>query len=158
MSFDQEWADLKKNAQMRLNSAPSAGSGGPSSAGADLVVKYDDMGKIGHSAFLLHQHLSRTGKHAHADTETAAKSLSNDGFETGTALDEASKAWQDQLQVLLDACGQISNHLDYSVKSSKKDDHHIATQVKTSKISEYLDVPAPESSTPHIPKPEGPIM
>src|SRR4051812_6403596 len=123
MSFDDEWAELKQNAQMRLN---SAGSSGSSSGGADLVVKYDDMGKIGHSAFVLHQHLSSAGKHAHADSEAAAKTLNGDGFETGWALDEANKAWQDQLQVLLDACGQISNHLDFSVKSSKKDDHHIA--------------------------------
>jgi hypothetical protein len=75
MSFDQEWAKLKAEARMRLDSVSSMNSGGPSPGGADLIVKYDDMGEIGHAAFLLHQHLSSAGKHAQSQTEAAAKSL-----------------------------------------------------------------------------------
>ncbi|MGW1892222.1 hypothetical protein ACWCP6_18470 [Streptomyces sp. NPDC002004] len=134
--------------------------GGPSPGGADLIVEYDDMGRIGHAAFLLHQHLSSAGKHAQSHTESAAKSLDNDGFGMGSALTKASEGWQGQLQVLLDAYAQISNHLDYSAKSTKQEDHYIATQIQVSKISEYLDVPppTPDSHTPHVPKAEGPIM
>ncbi|MFA3843424.1 hypothetical protein [Streptomyces aureus] len=145
---------------MGLASVPSTDPGGLSPGGADLVVKYDDMGKIGHAAFLLHRHLSSAGKHAQDQTEAAAKSLESDGFETGAALAKAGKGWQGQLQVLLDACAQISNHLDYSVKSSKQDDGFIAARMKASKISEYLDVPPPTSGSdaPHIPKADGPIM
>lgn len=55
MSFDQEWADLKAKSAMRLDSVP-ADPGGTSPDGADLILRYDDMGKIGHAAFLLHQH------------------------------------------------------------------------------------------------------
>ncbi|MDF3297867.1 hypothetical protein [Streptomyces tropicalis] len=160
MSFDQEWAELKARAQMRLDSAPGMDPGGPSPGGADLVLKYDDMGEIGHAAFLLHQHLSSAGNYARSQTEAAAKSLDNDGFDMGAALAKAGEGWHGQLQVLLDACAQISNHLDYSVKSSKRDDHFIATQVQVSKISEYLDVPPPTSGpdAPHVPKSDGPIM
>lgn len=157
VSFDQEWAELKAKARMRLNSVDS---GEPSPDGADLVVKYDDMGEIGHAAFLLHQHLSSAGKHAQSQTRAAAKSLKSDGFDMGDALAKAGKGWQGQLQVLLDACAQISNHLDYSVKSSKQEDRFVAAQMKVSKISEYLDVPPPTSGSraPHVPKADGPIM
>ncbi|MEW1830336.1 hypothetical protein [Streptomyces sp. NPDC088196] len=160
MSFDQEWAELKAKAAMRLDGAPDMDPGGPSPGGADLIVKADDMGKIGHAAFLLHQHLASAGKHAQSHTEAAAKSLENDGFDMGAALAKAGEGWQGQLQVLLDACAQISNHLDYSVKSSKQDDDFVAAEIQVSKISEYLDVPpsTSDSDTPHVPKAEGPIM
>ncbi|MBD0743974.1 hypothetical protein [Streptomyces sp. CBMA152] len=160
MSFDQDWAALKAKAQMRLDSVPSPDPRGSSPDGADLILKYDDMGKIGHAAFLLHQHLSSAGKHAQPGTEAAAKSLGSDGFATGTALAKAGEGWQGQLQVLLDACAQISNHLDYSVKSSDQDDHAIAAQIRVATISEYLHVPATAAGpdTPHVPKADGPIM
>jgi hypothetical protein len=78
----------------------------------------------------------------------------------GGALAKAGEGWQRQVQVLLDACAQISNHLDYSVKSSKQEDQFIATQMRVSKISEYLDVPPPASGSgqPRVPKADGPIM
>ncbi|MFJ2392911.1 hypothetical protein ACIOTI_09205 [Streptomyces sp. NPDC087843] len=159
MSFDQEWSELKTKARMRLDSVPTD-PGGTSPGGADLVLRYDDMGKIGHAAFLLHQHLSSAGKHARSHTDAAAKSLEDDGFDMGGALAKAEEGWQAQLQVLVDACAQISNHLDYSVKSSKQDDHFIAAQIPVSKISEYLDVPSPtpSSDAPHVPRADGPIM
>lgn len=152
MSFDHEWAELKKNAQMSLNSASTM------EGDADLIIRDDDMGKIGHAAFLLHRHLLSAGTHAQSDTEAAAKSLKSDGFETGVALAKAARAWQDQMEVLADSCGHISNHLDYSVKSANENDDFIATQIEASKVSEYLDVSPPDSGKPHLPKPEGPIM
>ncbi|WP_438290622.1 hypothetical protein [Streptomyces sp. HUAS TT7] len=160
MSFDQEWAALKAQAQVRLDSVPGMDPGGPSPDGADLVLKYDDMGKIGHAAFLLHQHLSSAGKHARQASQAAVKSLEGDGFGTGAALARAGEGWRGQLQVLLDACAQISDHLDYSVKSSNQDDQFIGAQLRVSKISEYLDVPPPASGSdvPHVPKAEGPVM
>ncbi len=145
---------------MRLDGVPSTNSGGSSPGGADLIVKYDDMGEIGHAAFLLRQHLSSAGKHAQAHTEAAAKSLANTGFDMGTALTKAGEGWQGQLQLLLDACAQISNHLDYSVKSSKQEDHFVAARMEASKISEYLDVPSPASAPKGrpVPKADGPVI
>ncbi|MFC0843212.1 hypothetical protein ACFH04_05565 [Streptomyces noboritoensis] len=62
--------------------------------------------------------------------------------------------------MLLDACAQISNHLDYSVKSSSQDDHFIAAQLDLAKISEYLHVPPPTTvaDAPRLPKADGPVM
>ncbi|MEU5436064.1 hypothetical protein AB0G73_22165 [Streptomyces sp. NPDC020719] len=159
MSFDQEWSELKTKAQMRLDGVP-ADPGGTSPGGADQILRYDDMGKIGHAAFLLHQHLSSAGKHAQTHTEAAAKSLDNDGFNMGAALAKAEEGWQGQLQVLVDACAQISDHLDYSVTSSRQDDDFIAAQLQVSTISEYLKVPPPtsDSGSPHVPKADGPVM
>ncbi|MFE9539321.1 hypothetical protein [Streptomyces sp. NPDC006691] len=159
MSFDQEWSGLKAEALMRLDSVPMD-PGGTASGGADLILRYDDMGKIGHAAFLLHQHVLSAAKHAQSQTEAAAKSLGNDGFSIGAALAKAEEGWRGQVQVLVDACAQISNHLDYSVTSSQQDDRFIAAQTQVSKISEYLDVPPPvsDSAVPHIPKADGPIM
>ncbi|MGW4561041.1 hypothetical protein ACWEN3_01125 [Streptomyces sp. NPDC004561] len=118
------------------------------------------VGSDSRPAFLLHQHLSSAGKHAQSHSQAAAKSLGNDGFDMGAALAEADGGWQAQLQVLVDACAQISNHLDYSVKSSRRDDDFIATRISASRISQYLDVPPPTSDdvVPQTPKAEGPIM
>ncbi|MEU3827993.1 hypothetical protein AB0F36_22145 [Streptomyces sp. NPDC029080] len=93
-------------------------------------------------------------------TPKPPRSLGNDGFDMGAALADADAGWHSQLQVLLDACAQISNHLDYSVKSSRRDDDFIAAQVSAFKITEYLDVPPTTSDdeVPHLPKAEGPVM
>ncbi|MFD7015793.1 hypothetical protein [Streptomyces sp. NPDC059161] len=108
ISFDQESAELKAKAQVRLDSAPSTDPGEPSPDGADLVLKYDHTGKIGHAAFLLHQHLSSAGKHAQQATEVGAENLEGDGFGTGAALAKAGEGWRGELGVLLDGCAQMS--------------------------------------------------
>ncbi|MGH4033909.1 hypothetical protein ACQB60_33820 [Actinomycetota bacterium Odt1-20B] len=163
MSFEEEWAGLKAAAaaRMELNSTPEMDPH-PSPSDADLVVFDDELGKIGHSAYLLHNHLKSDGKHAQTQTRAAGASLKDDGFATGAALIEVSKVWEKQIGTLLDACAHISNHLDFSKKLKKKDDEFVAATISASKISDYYDVPEGEpqgsSGAPSVPKPEGPII
>ncbi|MCX4501460.1 hypothetical protein ACIA8M_24915 [Streptomyces anulatus] len=75
----------------------------------------------------------------------------------GKALTSASRAWAEQVGTLVDACAHISNHLDCTKASKKKDDEWVGAQVGVSKISGYYDVPD-ESAKPSVPRPQGPIM
>ncbi|MBM7440800.1 hypothetical protein [Streptomyces sp. HB132] len=158
MSFEEEWAGLKAEAatRMQLNGAPTRDPDA-SPTGADLVVHDDELGKIGHFAYRLHSNLKADGKHARTTSKAAGTSLTSDGFEMGKALTSASTAWAKQVGALVDACAHISNHLDYTKASKKKDDEWVATQVSASKISDYYDVPD-ESSRPSVPGPQGPVM
>ncbi|MBM7054627.1 hypothetical protein [Streptomyces durocortorensis] len=158
MSFEKEWAGLKADAtaRMQLNQAPTYDPNA-SPTGADLVVHDDELGKIGHFAFRLHNNLQADGTHARATTESAGASMTSDGFDMGKALTSAAKAWAKQVGTLLDACAHISNHLDYTKASTKKDDEWIAAQVGVSKISAYFDVPD-KNAAPSVPRPQGPII
>ncbi|MFF5564370.1 hypothetical protein ACFY7Z_03645 [Streptomyces sp. NPDC012623] len=140
MSFEAEWSALVAGAaersRTRLNSAePSPARGGD----ADLVVSRDDLGAIGHDAYVLHSKLSRDGDHARPSTFNVAISLTNDGFTSGPALLKLHDRWSTQHRTLLDACAQISNHLDYSKASHKKDDDRIAGDLtRVSVLNEYI--------------------
>ncbi|MFE3432746.1 hypothetical protein [Streptomyces sp. NPDC059171] len=59
-SFEQEWGELKAAAAMRLNQAGGAGGSGLQSL-VDLVVKDDELGGIGHTAFGRVNNLEPTG-------------------------------------------------------------------------------------------------
>ncbi|MFC8696761.1 hypothetical protein [Streptomyces parvus] len=158
MSFEEEWAALKADAtaRMQLNQVPTYDPDA-SPTGADLVVHDDELGKIGHFAFRLHNNLKADGAHARTTTKAAGASLASDGFETGKALTSAAATWAKQVGALLDACAHISNHLDYTQASKKRDDEWIAAQVSASRISEYFEVPD-KSTRPSVPRPQGPIM
>ncbi|RPK31939.1 hypothetical protein [Streptomyces sp. ADI93-02] len=158
MSFEEEWAGLKAEAaaRMQLNGAPTRDPG-TTPTGADLVVHDDELGKIGHFAYRLHNNLKADGKHAQTTTRAAGTSLTADGFEMGKALTSASTAWAKQVGTLVNACAHISNHLDYTKASKKKDDDWAATQVSATKISDYYDIPD-ENARPSVPKPQSPIM
>lgn len=162
MSFEEEWAGLKAEAaaRMQLNSAPTMDPH-PSRSDGDLIIYDDELGKIGHSAYLLHSNLKADGKHAQTTSKAAGTSLTADGFETGKALTAAAKVWEKQVGTLLDACAHISNHLDFTKASKKKDDEWVAAQVGASKISKYYDVPEEKpavSGAPSVPKPQGLII
>ncbi|MFD9605373.1 hypothetical protein ACFRFL_03155 [Streptomyces sp. NPDC056708] len=158
MSFEEEWAGLKANAaaRMQLNGAPTSDPR-PAPSDGDLVIYDDELGKIGHFAYQLHNNLKADGKHARTTTEAAGTSLASDGFEMGKALTAASKVWDEQVGTLTDSCAHISNHLDFTKASKKKDDEWVATQVSASRIADYYDVPE-EDTKPSIPKAQGPIM
>ncbi len=141
---------------MQLNGAPAMDPH-PSRSDGDLVIYDDELGRIGHFAYRLHKNLKADGKHAQTTTKVAGTSLTSDGFEMGKALTAASTAWAKQVGTLADACGHISNHLDYSKASKKKDDDWVATQVQASKISDYYAVPDEKVET-SIPKAQGPII
>lgn len=57
-------------------------------------------------------------------------SLKGDGFDTGAAFTEVIGTWDKQVKTLLQACAHISNHLDYTKASRKKDDEWIETQLR----------------------------
>ncbi|MFK0235340.1 hypothetical protein [Streptomyces vinaceus] len=129
MSFDEEWAADKAAVTMRLNKAGSSGGSGTAGS-ADYVVEDDDLGDIGHAAHGLFNGLEPAGKHANAATESAGSSLKGDGFDAGAALSEVNKTWETQVKTLLQACAHISNHLDYTKKSSKANDEWIGAQLR----------------------------
>lgn len=129
MSFDEEWGALKAAAAMRLNQVGGSGGSGPKGS-ADYVVNDDELGGIGSAAFKLFNGLEPTGKHAKAASETAGTSLKGDGFDSGAAFTEVIETWDKQVKTLLQACAHISNHLDYTKASRKKDDEWIETQLR----------------------------
>ncbi|MFJ3904098.1 hypothetical protein [Streptomyces sp. NPDC090025] len=141
MSFEEEWAAERTaaahRASTRLNQLP--GAPGPSAGGgADLQVRQNHLGAIGHAAHQLHGRLLKDGNHARTDTTEAAGGLTRTGFRTGSAMATVQETWAAQLGTLLDACAHISNHLDFSAAAHAKDDEEIRASFAVSKISEYF--------------------
>ncbi|MFI1016594.1 hypothetical protein [Streptomyces sp. NPDC020965] len=140
MSFDQEWVSarttIEDGAHTRLNQVePGGGKGGE---GIDLSVSQDKLGELGSAAFALHSMLSVDGRHADASTGESATLMTVNGFQTGAAMSAMRKTWDSQLKTLLDACANISNHLDYSAASHGKQEKKIEAALRTSQISDYL--------------------
>ncbi|MFF8602662.1 hypothetical protein ACF065_22055 [Streptomyces sp. NPDC015232] len=141
MAWD-EWEAAKaavaarEGAQTRLNQAGASGAGG--AGAADLVVREDDLGAVGHEAFILHGELSKkadiaaagSGDTAVGSTMRAAASLRNHHLELGSELETTVEVWTSQVKHVLQACAHISNHLDYSKKMHVRDDVHIAAELK----------------------------
>ncbi|THA85871.1 hypothetical protein E6U81_05895 [Streptomyces sp. A0592] len=135
---------------MRLNQVTS----GPGGGQADLVVHQNDLGEVGHEAFLLHGQLQKQADIAGAgadgsgsgSTLRAAASLKTAGFSLGGELETTVSVWTSQVKTVLQACAHISNHLDYSKKAHAADDEAIAASlrnrdgsaVSVSRIDEYL--------------------
>ncbi|WP_435969826.1 hypothetical protein [Streptomyces sp. Qhu_M48] len=141
MSFDQEWASVRTTStasvDMRLNQvAPEPGGGG--GGNADLNVDQDKLGAIGGAAYALHGRLVKDGNHARTNTTEAATGMSSHGFLTGSAMSTVQETWGSQLNTLLDACANISNHLDYSASSHAKEEADIQAALAASKINEYF--------------------
>ncbi|MER6145956.1 hypothetical protein ABT174_39100 [Streptomyces sparsogenes] len=158
MSFDEEWSELRSQAtqgqktQMRLNHVDdgSGGQGLPNggrSTQPDLSVKSDELGRIGHDAFLLYDRIMSDGGWAQMTTLRASVDLAEGHFETAAALSKADEVWHTKLGTLQDACAHISNHLDFSAKSHAKDDAEIAYTMRDvdgdrmtpSKINKYFN-------------------
>ncbi|MFJ4624348.1 hypothetical protein [Streptomyces sp. NPDC088812] len=140
MAWD-EWEQLKADAveggatRMRLNQIP-ADPGGGSGAG-DLVVNQDDLGAVGHDAFLLYEDLQTgadiAGAGANKDgvgsSSQAAAALKSHGFATGGALETTVDIWTSQLKTVLQACAHISDHLDFSKKLHAQEDAKIGAVI-----------------------------
>ncbi|MEU3185943.1 hypothetical protein ABZ707_17330 [Streptomyces sp. NPDC006923] len=139
MSFDDEWATARTsataNVSMRLNQVPGDPGGGGS---VDLSVNQDKLGSIGGAAYELYDRLTADGNHARASTSDAATMLTASGFLTGAAMRTVHDTWNSQLQTLLDACANISNHLDYSAASHAKEEEKIQAALAASRINEYF--------------------
>ncbi|MFI2645970.1 hypothetical protein [Streptomyces sp. NPDC018610] len=140
MAWD-EWDRLKAQAAerqstgMRLNHVdPGGGSG----ASGDLVAHADDLGAVGHEAWILFDELKReadiagagSGKGDAGSTTQAAATLKSHGFATGGALETTVSVWTSQVDSVLQACAHISNHLDYSKKRHASDDAQIAAVLR----------------------------
>lgn len=145
VTFEQEWAELRAAAAertaMRLNSTPAAGGGGGGGGGGgkDLVVNRDDLGAIGNDAYDLLGRLAKEGDIARPATFDAAIALTNGNFVSGSAVLKVHDFWQTHLRTLLDACAQISNHLDYSKAQHAKDEAKIEGDLmRTSVLSDYM--------------------
>lgn len=140
MAWD-EWEQLKtqaadqQSAHMQLNQVPADGSSG----NPDLVVQQDDLGAVGHEAFLLHGDLVKkvdiAGAGINSDhagsTHQAASALAACGFAMGDELMTTLSVWESQVKSVRQACAHISNHLDYSKKLHANDDAEIGAVIKS---------------------------
>ncbi|MFI8853373.1 hypothetical protein [Streptomyces sp. 891-h] len=134
-----EWEKAKANTagpgrggtSMQLNGYPAADHPGPHDGKSDLVVHDDELGKLGNMAYGLRHRLTVDGKHARTASYEAAGSLSHDGCDMGQALSELCDAWDTKLKTVEDACGQISNHLDYTRAAHGKDEDDITTAMSS---------------------------
>lgn len=141
MTFEQEWAELRaaaaKRTALQTNSVPAAGGGGGGEK--DLVVNRDDLGAIGNDAYDLLGRLAKEGDIARSSTFDAATALTNGNFVSGSAVLKVHDFWRTHLKTLLDACAQISNHLDYSKAQHAKDEAKIEGDLmRISVLTEYM--------------------
>ncbi|MCX5171224.1 hypothetical protein OG616_24815 [Streptomyces antibioticus] len=135
----EEWEQLKSETSeggttgMRLNQLPVDQGGGS----GDLVVNQDDLGAVGHDAYLLYEDLQAgadiAGAGANKDgvgtSSQAATALKANGFATGGALETTVEIWTSQLKTVLQACAHISNHLDFTKKLHANDDAKIGAVI-----------------------------
>ncbi|MFE1952956.1 MULTISPECIES: hypothetical protein [Streptomyces] len=134
MAWD-EWEQLKADAAgrqttgMRLNRADGEPPM-PSQTG-DLQVKNGDLAKIGSHAHTLYNQLWDKARVAVPTSDTAAGDLSGQGFALGGGLKHVSDRWDEQLKSLMDACAQISNHMQTTKKVHAGDDHYIWRQMSS---------------------------
>ncbi|WP_326591060.1 hypothetical protein [Streptomyces sp. NBC_01294] len=116
MTFDKEWADAK---------ATTSGTA------HDLVVTQDDLGAVGHEAYVLHGELRKRIDLAGAGaTSRAATECSGRDLGMGAELLTTLSTWEAQVKTVLQMCAHISNHLDYSKKSHAADDERIAADLR----------------------------
>ncbi|MFJ3658971.1 hypothetical protein ACIPPM_00700 [Streptomyces sp. NPDC090119] len=142
MTFEREWAESRavaaKRSAMQINSVPADGGGG-GGGGYDLVVNRDDLGAIGNDAYDLLGQLTTKGDIARSATFDAATALTNGNFVSGSAVLKVHDFWQTHMKTLLDACAQISNHLDYSKARHAQDEVKIEGQLtQISALTDYL--------------------
>ncbi|PVE11664.1 hypothetical protein [Streptomyces scopuliridis] len=159
MAWD-EWEHLKtevtarKSAEMRLNQLPPGGGGGGGGGDQDLVVRQDDLGAVGHEAFMLYDQLGGQADIAGAgaddsgsgSTMRAGAELKLHHFAMGSELENTVSVWTAQVKTVLQACAHISNHLDYSAKEYAKEDEAIGAvlrdrsgaAVPVSRLNEYF--------------------
>ncbi|MGW6860348.1 hypothetical protein [Streptomyces xanthophaeus] len=142
MSFDEEWSAARASAaaqvSMRLNRVPEDPGGSGGAGGGDLELNQDHIGAIGTEAFKLHSRLQTDGKHAATATADAAGALSKEGFATGAALLKVNELWVSQVKTLVAACANVSNGLNYSLRSHAKDEQRLEADLTSAAIDKYL--------------------
>ncbi|MBZ9638497.1 hypothetical protein [Streptomyces sp. PSKA30] len=140
MAWD-EWEQLKaqvaerQSTQMQLNQLdPGDGSpgiaGGPTHYGR-LEVPNASLTKISKSAHTLYNALWDKARVAVPTSDSAAGDLSKQGFALGAGLQHVSNRWEEQLKSLMDACAQITNHLQVSKKIHGAGENYIVRQMSS---------------------------
>jgi hypothetical protein len=127
---------------MRLNQHPADQGGG----GPDLKVRHQQLRALGALADDLRQRLQADGAHARPATLSAGTSLSDDGLDSGPQVRRLAEVWSTKLDVLLDACSHIRNHLGFTSAQHAADDEAAGAGMDASgadlppvsKISGYL--------------------
>ncbi|MFJ3199604.1 hypothetical protein [Streptomyces sp. NPDC086989] len=95
----------------------TATAGGPS---FDLVVTQDDLGAVGHEAFVIHGDLRKKSDIAGAGaTSRAAAECSAKNLAMGSELWATLSTWDAQVKTVLQMYAHISNHLDYSKQPTR---------------------------------------
>ncbi|GAA3117225.1 hypothetical protein [Streptomyces echinatus] len=138
MAWD-EWEQLKAQAgqgqspNIQLNHVDPGGGGSytlPSETG-DLKVGRKDLEKIGGSAHHLYDQLWDKARVATPSSDSAAGDLSKQGFALGAGLQHVSNRWEEQLKSLMDACAQISNHMQTTKAMHANDENYIQRQMSS---------------------------
>ncbi|MEU9989377.1 hypothetical protein AB0E10_21795 [Streptomyces sp. NPDC048045] len=140
MAWD-EWEQLKaqaaegKSTHMQLNHVdPGGGTYGPyvtPSKTGDLKVGHGDLVKIGSAAHHLYDQLWDKARVATPSSDSAAGDLSKQGFALGAGLQRVSDRWDEQLKSLMDACAQISNHMQVTKAVHVNDESYIQRQMSS---------------------------
>ncbi|MES4901263.1 MULTISPECIES: hypothetical protein [unclassified Streptomyces] len=131
-----EWEQLKKTAAERIQLDSASSGGGVPEDG--IMVYQDDLGAVGSEAFRLHTELKAKAdlagmgadKHGDSSTAQAAAALKKQGFAMAAALDKTLTTWSVQVKTVLQACANISNHLDYTKKLHAHEDAKIAADLR----------------------------
>ncbi|MFF7241667.1 hypothetical protein [Streptomyces collinus] len=139
MAWD-EWEQLKaqaasgKSAHMQINHVDGGGGTYPSAAPGktgDLKVGHKDLEKIGGAAHHLYDQLWDKARVATPSSTSAAGDLSKQGFALGAGLQHVSNRWEEQLKSLMDACAQISNHMQTTKVVHANDENYIQRQMSS---------------------------
>ncbi|MFE4666382.1 hypothetical protein ACFRI7_26750 [Streptomyces sp. NPDC056716] len=137
MAWD-EWEQLKAEAAerqstgMQLNQldAGDGSTGAPSRAG-DLKVANASLTDISGSAHTLYNQLWDKARVAVPSSDKAAGNLTTQGFALGDGLQHVSNRWEEQLRSLMDACAQITNHLQVTRNIHAGDENYIVRQMSS---------------------------
>ncbi|MFI7342251.1 hypothetical protein ACIBUY_30465 [Streptomyces sp. NPDC050085] len=134
MAWD-EWEQIKAQhapARMQLNHLPDGeGPAALPSTTGDLKVKNEELTDIGRKAHTLYDSLWSKARTPIESSDSAATDLTSQGFALGAALQTVSNRWDQQLKSLMDACAQISNHLQVTKKVHAGDEHYIQRQMSS---------------------------
>ena len=131
-----EWEQLKADAaansgaHMQLNKAGDGGGGGGGKKG-DLTVNDTALSDVRDEASKLNTRLWKEGRVAVPTSETAAGNLTSQGFDLGGALQHVADRWDVQLKSLMDACGHIANHMDFTKYVHQGDDQYVRSKVSS---------------------------
>lgn len=140
MAWD-EWEQLKaragdgQSARMQVNHVDDgSGSYGPWTTPArtgDLKVGQAGLARIGTAAHDLYNQLWDKARVAVPTSDSAAGDLSKQGFALGEGLQHVSTRWEAQLKSLMDACAQISNHMQVTKTLHAGDEAYILRQMSS---------------------------